>query len=79
MNEQARIDKDALLSQPKYKLIIEKDVKIPMRDGDDPLRRHFPARMRPRKFPVLINIGIYQKDKLWVPPRRPRGEAQSRT
>ena len=54
-------------SQPRYDLVIEKDLEIPMRDG---------ARLRgdvfrPKaggRFPVIINLGSYQKDKLWVPP-----------
>ena len=54
--------------QPKHGMIIEKDVEIPMRDG----ARLKADVFRPRgagKFPVIINIGSYQKDKHWVPPR----------
>jgi len=48
-------------------MIIDKDVDVPLRDG---------ARLKADVFrpagdgrvPVLINIGAYQKDKLWVPP-----------
>ena len=55
------------LSRPKYDLVIEKDVEIPLRDGV----RLKADVFRPKgsgKFPALINIGAYQKDKLWVPP-----------
>ena len=48
-------------------MTLEKDVDIPMRDGAKLKADVF----RPEgdgHFPVLINMGIYQKDKLWVPP-----------
>jgi hypothetical protein len=55
------------VSQPKYQMVVEKDVDIPLRDGV-----HLKADIfRPKskgKFPAIINIGPYQKDKLWVPP-----------
>jgi predicted acyl esterase len=59
-------------SQPrKYKLIVEKDVKIPMRDGTvlygDIFRPDF-GKGSTEKFPVIFTIGPYMKDKLWVPP-----------
>jgi uncharacterized protein len=45
---------------------IEQDVEIPMRDG---------ARLRADVFrpksgrvPAIMNLGIYQKDKTWIPP-----------
>ena len=50
-----------------YKLIIEKDVDVPMRDG----ARLKADVFRPDdggKFPAILNLGPYQKDKLWVPP-----------
>ena len=55
------------VSQPRYDLVIEKDLAIPMRDG----ARLQADLFRPKsggRFPVIINIGSYQKDKLWVPP-----------
>src|SRR6476661_8684894 len=48
-------------------MTLEKDVDIPMRDG----ARLKADVFRPEgdgHFPVLINMGIYQKDKLWIPP-----------
>lgn len=56
------------VSQPKpHKLIVEKDVRIPLRDGGviyaDVFRPDTPT-----KVPALLNMGVYQKDKLWVPP-----------
>ncbi|MBI3915398.1 MAG: CocE/NonD family hydrolase [Betaproteobacteria bacterium] len=53
--------------QPRHELLVEKDVEIPLRDGVC-LRADV---FRPKgggRFPALINIGAYQKDKLWVPP-----------
>ena len=57
------------VSQPrKCKLIIEKDVQIPLRDGTvlyaDVFRPNFRG-----KVPVILNTGPYQKDKLWLPPK----------
>ena len=71
-------DKSKNVSQPKdYKLIVEKDVKIPMRDGAilyaDVLRPDSGGE----RVPAIMNIGPYQKDRLWIPPRRPRGEGES--
>ena len=61
------MSEDRPISQPQYELVVEKDIDIPMRDG---------ARLkcdvfRPRaaeRFPAILNIGPYQKDKLWIPP-----------
>jgi putative CocE/NonD family hydrolase len=57
------------VSQPKdYKLIVEKDVKIEMRDGAilyaDVLRPDTGGE----RVPAIMNIGPYQKDRLWIPP-----------
>ena len=47
----------AKVSQPRdLKIIIEKDVKIQLRDGTT------------EKVPVIMNLSVYQKDKLWIPP-----------
>ena len=54
-------------NQPHDDLVIEKDVEIPLRDG---VRLRGDV-FRPRaagKYPALINIGAYQKDKVRVPP-----------
>jgi uncharacterized protein len=50
-----------------YELLVEKDVDVPMRDG----ARLNADVFRPDdagKFPAILNLGPYQKDKLWVPP-----------
>jgi predicted acyl esterase len=48
-------------------ILVEKDVTIPMRDG----ARLSADVFRPRgagKVPAILNLGPYQKDKLWVVP-----------
>jgi hypothetical protein len=50
-----------------YKVLIEKDVDVPMRDG----ARLKADVFRPDdsgKFPAILNLGPYQKDKVWIPP-----------
>ena len=50
-----------------HRVIVEKDLEVPLRDG----ARLRADVFRPKKggrYPVIINIGSYQKDKLWVPP-----------
>ena len=54
-------------SRPRYDTLVEKDLEIPLRDG----ARLKADVFRPKatgRFPVIINLGAYQKDKLWVPP-----------
>ena len=68
MNDLSKPAKSANVSQPQpHKLIVEKDVQIPLRDGATIYADIF----RPdtaTKVPALLNMGVYQKDKLWVPP-----------
>src|SRR5664279_3509788 len=48
-------------------IVIEKDVVVPMRDG----ARLMADVFRPQggeRVPALLNLGPYQKDKLWVTP-----------
>jgi predicted acyl esterase len=48
-------------------ILIEKDVEVPMRDGVRLIADVF----RPRggtRVPAILNLGPYQKDKLWVVP-----------
>jgi uncharacterized protein len=50
-----------------FGILVEKDVDVPMRDG----ARLKADVFRPDdggKFPAILNLGPYQKDKLWVPP-----------
>ena len=48
-------------------ILLEKDVDVPMRDG----ARLKADVFRPdggEKVPAILNLGPYQKDKLWIPP-----------
>ena len=60
------------MSQPQdYKMIVEKDVWIPLRDGTKlcvDIFRPESTTGATEKFPVIMSLGPYQKDKLWVPP-----------
>ena len=58
---------DVKESQPKYTLKVEKDIDVPMRDGTL-LKADLFRPAEEGRFPVILNMGIYQKDKLWVPP-----------
>jgi predicted acyl esterase len=61
-------EKAARVSKPrKMKLIVEKDVQVQMRDGSILYADVFRPDT-PDKVPVILNISVYQKDKLWVPP-----------
>jgi putative CocE/NonD family hydrolase len=52
---------------PVHGMIVQKDVDVPVRDG----ARLKADVFRPDdggRFPAILNLGPYQKDKLWVPP-----------
>ncbi len=55
------------MKKKTYDLAVEKDVEIPMRDGARLRADVFRPKGRGR-FPVIMNIGIYRKDRVWVPP-----------
>ena len=55
------------VSQAKHDIVIEKDLEVPLRDGVR-LKADVFRPKRAGRVPALINIGAYQKDKLWVPP-----------
>ena len=62
-------DKSKRVSQPRdLKMIVEKDVKIPLRDGAIVYADIFRPDGRAERFPAIMNIGPYQKDRLWIPP-----------
>ena len=58
---------DAKPAASGYAILVEKDVDIPLRDGavlkSDVLRPDHAGT-----FPAILNLGPYQKDKLWIPP-----------
>ena len=62
MNQNAPSDRNA-----SAQILIEKDVAVPMRDGAMLMADVF----RPKdgsRIPAILNLGPYQKDKLWVTP-----------
>ena len=48
-------------------ILIEKDVAVPMRDGARLMADVFRPKDETR-VPAILNLGPYQKDKLWVAP-----------
>jgi predicted acyl esterase len=54
------------VSEPQYSWVLDKDVDIPMRDGAI-LKADLFRPDAPGRFPVLVEISAYEKDKLWVP------------
>jgi len=50
-----------------YGIVVEKDVDVPMRDGAD-LKADVFRPDAAGAFPAILNLGPYQKDKLWNPP-----------
>ena len=58
---------DRSSSSPVHGIVVEKDVDVAMRDG----ARLKADVFRPDdggKFPAILNLGPYQKDKLWIVP-----------
>ena len=66
-NSSLAVPSPAAESQPQYQWIAEQDVEIPMRDGAR-LKADIFRPDSAEKFPIIMNMGPYQKDKLWVPP-----------
>lgn len=66
----------SVMSQPKdHGMIVEKDVKIPLRDGGYLYADIFRPDSVTEKFPAIANITVYNKDKLWIPPEDLEEEA----
>lgn len=55
------------LSQPKYKLVVDKDVKIPTRGGSYVMADVFRPDAPAEKFPPLLSLSVYQKELQYVP------------
>jgi uncharacterized protein len=55
------------ISHPAYAIVVEKDLDVPMRDGVQ-LKADVFRPQDDGKFPAILNLGPYQKDKLWVVP-----------
>jgi uncharacterized protein len=63
MNERVRMG----ASTPVHGIVTERDVDVPMRDGARLKADVFRPDDKGR-FPAILNLGPYQKEKLWVPP-----------
>ncbi len=61
----------AKLSQPKYKMIVQKDVKIPTRGGSFLMADVFRPDAPGEKFPPLLSLSVYQKELQYVPHAGP--------
>ena len=55
------------VKRPPRGLRVDKNIEIPVRDGARLRADVFRPAARGR-YPVIINIGCYMKDKVWVPP-----------
>jgi len=49
-------------------ILVEKDVAVPMRDGAELMADVFRPEPSGERVPAILNLGPYQKDKLWVVP-----------
>jgi hypothetical protein len=61
------MNQNAPSDQASAQILIEKDVTVPMRDGATLMADVY----RPKdgaRVPAILNLGPYQKDKLWVAP-----------
>jgi predicted acyl esterase len=56
------------ISNPVYPVVVDKDVDVPMRDGLRLKADVFRPYEDGGKFPAILNLGPYQKDKPWVVP-----------
>ena len=52
----------AELSQPKYQVAVDKDVRIPTRDGSYLVADVFRPDRPGETFPVLMSMSVYQKE-----------------
>jgi uncharacterized protein len=69
MEESMAEKKQHETSQPHdWKLIVEKDVQVPMRDGSVIYADVFRPDTGGERVPIVMNLSVYQKDKVWVPP-----------
>jgi hypothetical protein len=55
------------VSAPVHGIMVERDVDVPMRDGAR-LKADIFRPDGPGTFPAILNLGPYQKDKLWIAP-----------
>ena len=60
---------DRVSQAREYPLIVEKDVLILLRDGGTVCADIYRPDCGSERVPAIANISVYQKDKLWIPPK----------
>ena len=61
------MNSDRTVANPVYPVVVDKDVDVTMRDGAR-LKADVFRPYDDGKFPAILNLGPYQKDKLWIVP-----------
>src|SRR5271156_1332981 len=61
------MNSDRTLNDAVYPVVVDKDVDVTMRDGAR-LKADVFRPYDDGKFPAILNLGPYQKDKLWTVP-----------
>jgi len=61
------VNKQEVIAPPTHPIVIDKDVDVPMRDGAI-LKADVFRPYGDDKYPAILNLGPYQKDKLWIVP-----------
>jgi len=61
------VNKQELIVNPTHPIVIDKDIDVPMRDGAR-LKADVFRPYGDGKYPAILNLGPYQKDKLWLVP-----------
>ena len=61
------LDAQQQVSQPKYKMTVDKDVRIPMRDGGYLMADVYRPDAAGEKFPILMSLSAYQKELQFLP------------
>jgi putative CocE/NonD family hydrolase len=59
------------LSQPRYRIKLEKDVRIPTRNGSYVMADVYRPDVAGEKFPPLLSLSVYQKELQYVPHAGP--------
>jgi len=61
------MNSDRAPNDPVYPIVVDKDVDVTVRDGAR-LKADVFRPYDDGKFPAILNLGPYQKDKLWIVP-----------
>jgi uncharacterized protein len=61
------VNKPEVIAAPTLPIVFEQDVDVPMRDGAC-LKADVFRPYGDGKYPAILNLGPYQKDKLWIVP-----------